>query len=90
MRHSTGPSSCIESHIPLQYRDGFHRRKSRHGQLGSDDYANALAGLFRCLTSSIDVTLSWVEGPEDAEQNGKQSHAAAMLVGYLARHGIAV
>ena len=75
----------------------LERRTSRqgrdvvdHGQVGSDDYANALAGCFRGLTSSVDVTLSWVDGGEDENADGKQSHAAAMLCSYLAARGIAV
>ncbi|MGA7453735.1 MAG: hypothetical protein WBW73_21490 [Rhodoplanes sp.] len=75
----------------------LERRTSRmgkdlidHGPLGSDDYANALAVALRCLTSAIDVSLSWVSGTEDENKDGKQSHGAQMLTNYLASRGIYV
>ena len=75
----------------------LERRTSRmgrdivdHGVNGSDDHANSLAGCLRCLTSSVDLTMSWVDGAEDENASGKQSHAAAMLVGYLWSQGIPV
>jgi hypothetical protein len=56
----------------------LERRSSRigkdvvdHGRSGSDDHANALAGLLQAMTtkqSTYDSTLSWVGGPEPGEQ----------------------
>ena len=73
----------------------LERRTSRsgrdtidHGVHGSDDFANALAGLLRGLTKRVDVSLAWVSGEDDNDQDGKQSHAAQMLVAYLHSHGI--
>ena len=34
--------------------------------------------------------MAWVDGNEDENENGKQSHAVAMLASYLASHGVAV
>lgn len=73
----------------------LERRTSRtgrdtidHGPHGTDDFANSLAGLLRGLTKRPDVNLSWVSGDDDNDQDGKQSHAAQMLVAYLTAHGI--
>jgi hypothetical protein len=73
----------------------LERRTSRsgkdavdHGPHGSDDYANSLAGLLRSLTKRPDVNMAWVSGDDDNDQDGKQSHGAAMLTAYLTAHGI--
>ena len=73
----------------------LERRTSRlsrdvvdHGVNGSDDHANALAGCLRCLASSIDVDLAWIDGDDDENQDGKRSHVAQMLSSYLFNRGI--
>lgn len=73
----------------------LERRTSRqgrdtvdHGPNGSDDYANALCGALSCLTATVDVSLAWVSGDGDENADGKRTHAAQMLSGYLFSHGI--
>ena len=75
----------------------LERRTSRlgkdvvdHGKRGSDDFANSVAGLLRTLTSAVDITMSWIEGEEDENRDGRQSHGAQMLTQYLAQRGIFV
>ena len=75
----------------------LERRTSRlgkdvvdHGKRGSDDFANSVAGLLRTLTSAVDITMSWIEGEEDENRDGRQSHGAQMLTNYLAQRGIYV
>ena len=58
-----------------------------HPTNGSDDFANALAGALRCMTATVDVSLSWVSGDADENVDGKQEHAVKMLTGYLLSQG---
>jgi hypothetical protein len=62
----------------------LERRSSRigkdvvdHGRSGSDDHANALAGMLQAMTtkqSSYDSTLSWVGGPQAGDQPSIWGH----------------
>ena len=68
----------------------LERRTSRmgkdtvdHGVHGSDDFANALCGALRCLTQKADISLAWVSGDADENEDGKQTHAARLLSHYL-------
>ena len=54
-----------------------------HGVHGSDDHANALAGALRCLTNKVDVSMNWISGDADENEDGKQTHAARLLSNYL-------
>ena len=75
----------------------LERRTSRagrdtvdHGPHGSDDYANGLAVALYGLSKAVDVSMAWIEGSEDENKDGRQSHGAQMLTQYLAQRGIYV
>lgn len=73
----------------------LERRTSRLGRdvvdhpvHGCDDYANAVAGVLRCLASNVDLSLSWVSGEDDPNVDGRRTYAAELLSSYLRSHGI--
>lgn len=73
----------------------LERRTSRmrrdvvdHGVNGSDDYANALALVLRCMSASFVADMSWIDGGENENEDGRETHSATMLKQYLFRRGI--
>lgn len=80
-------SISIPNHPKLQRELRLlERRTSRmgrgsvdHGPHGTDDFANSVCGVLRCLASNVDVSMSWISGEDDLNVDGKRTYAAELL-----------